>query len=200
MIKAIIFDFGNVICTFDNNRFLGRIAKHTDKPVDELYQLIYRGSGLSKQLETGKITGEEFYEKVSELCGLNMPIEEFRKAYTDIFDPIPTTFDLIKRLKGKYTIALLSNTSEWDFKYGFLPFDVIGLMEHITTSYEVGVMKPGKEIYLDSLEKLGLKPDECVYMDDIEAYAQAASDLGMHGIHYTSHEKLIEELRKLGVQ
>lgn len=40
MIKAIIFDFGNVIATFDNNKFLERISKYTEKTVSELDRII----------------------------------------------------------------------------------------------------------------------------------------------------------------
>ena len=210
MVKAIIFDFGDVICNFDNYLFLERISKYTDKSVDELFQLIYGQSDkedqfekrrITGEFESGRISGEEFYQAITELCGLKgISLEEFRHAFTDIFTPIPSTFELIRQLDKDYTLALLSNTSVWDFEYGLKKIDVFDLFDAVTASYEVGVMKPDPKIYKDCLDKLKLPPEECVYIDDVENYAKAASDLGIHGIHYTTHEKLVEYLRKLGVQ
>ena len=166
MIKAIIFDFGDVICHFDNHLFLERIAKYTDKSVDELFQLIYGESDkedqfekkrITGEFESGRLSGEEFYQAVTELCGLKgMSLEEFRHAFTDIFTPIPSTFELIRRLDKNYTLAMLSNTSLWDFEYGLKKIDVFDLFDVVSASYEVGVMKPGKEIFLDCLDKLKL--------------------------------------------
>lgn len=210
MIKAVIFDFGDVICHFDNRLFLERISHYTDKSVDELFQLIYGESDkegqfekrrITGEFESGRISGEEFYRAITELCSLKgMSLEGFRQAFTDIFTPIPPTFELIRHLDRNYALAMLSNTSVWDFEYGLKKIDIFDLFDAVSASYKVGVMKPDERIYKDCLGKLGLPPEECVYIDDVENYARAASKLGIHGIQYTSHEKLVEDLRKLGVK
>jgi len=93
---------------------------------------------------------------------------------------------------------LLSNTNEWDFKYEIEKIKVFNLFDTVTVSYKIKAMKPDKEIYLDTLKKLGLKPEECIYIDDIKEYADAASAIGIRGIHYTNHESLIKSLTGLG--
>jgi epoxide hydrolase-like predicted phosphatase len=200
MIKAIIFDFGNVICTFDNNIFLKKISHFSDKSLEELDKIIYQNSGLPKKYESGIISSDDFFSEISKLCNLSMSREDFIEAYTNIFFPIPETFDLIKKLSKNYKLALLSNTSEWDFKYGIKKFDVIGLFDTISLSFEIGEMKPGEKIYKDALEKLKFEPSECVYMDDIEKYVDVAKGLGINGIYYTSPENLTEELKNLEVK
>ena len=200
MIKAIIFDFGNVICTFDNNIFLEKIAQFTDKPVSELNKLIYHLSGLPVQYETGLITSDEFFKEIVKLCGLNMNKHEFRKAFTGIFTPIPTTFGLIKRLKSDYKLGLLSNTSEWDFQYGIRPIEIFHLFDSVSPSYQVQAMKPAKEIFEDSLAKLALFPPECVYIDDIQEFVEVAKQLELNAIHYTSYDSLADSLHELGVE
>jgi len=198
MIKAIIFDFGNVICTVDNNIFLEKISKFTDKNISELKKLIYL-SDLPQKYETGSISSDEFFNKIVRKCSLSISKHEFIKAYTDIFAPIQTTFDLIKKLKAKYKIALLSNTSEWDFKYGEKPIEIFDLFDALSLSFKVKAMKPENKIFLDSLSKLHLRPEECVYIDDIEEYVKAANQMGIHGIHYISYEKLINSLKRLDI-
>ena len=200
MIKAIIFDFGNVICTFDNDIFLQKISKFTGKSVEELDGIIYKDSGLPVAYESGKITSDKFYEEICRLCDLTISKTDFIEAYSNIFTPITATFDLIKKLSGNYKLALLSNTSEIDYEYGIRKFEVSKLFDVTSLSYKVGEMKPGGKIFEDVLGKLKLKPEECVYMDDIEQYVQVARDLGIHGLHYISNSKLLDDLKNLGVK
>ena len=115
MIKAIIFDFGNVICSFDNSLFISKISKHTNKSIKELNNLIYHKSNLPNLYETGEISSNEFFERITKLCELKISKDIFIEAYTNIFSPIKSTFKLIKDLKDNYKLALLSNVSEWDF-------------------------------------------------------------------------------------
>ena len=199
MIKAIIFDFGNVMCTFDNTLFLKRISKFTDKSVEELNELIYVSSNLTKKYESGELSSDEFFEKIKQKCDLTMTKEGFVKAYTDIFNTIHTTFDLMKKLKPRYKIALLSNTSHWDFEHGIKQCGMFHLFDVVTISFEVGAMKPEEKIYLDALDKLKLKPQECVFIDDVKENVEVANKIGINGIHYSSHDELINSLRKLNV-
>ena len=198
MIKAIIFDFGNVICTVGNNIFLEKISKFTDKTISELKELIYL-SDLPEKYEMGLLSSDEFFNEIVKKCNLSISKSEFIKAYTDIFTPIQTTFNLIRKLKTKYKVALLSNTSEWDFEYGIKPIEVFNLFDAVSLSFKVKAMKPKNKIFLDSLSKLNLKPEECVYIDDIEEYVEAANQMGIHGIHYISYEKLINSLKRLNI-
>jgi HAD superfamily hydrolase (TIGR01509 family) len=60
-------------------------------------------------------------------------------------------------------------------------------------------MKPEEILYRDILTKLRSLPEECVYIDDIQANVEAAERLGMHGIHYRSPSQLLLGLRALGI-
>jgi glucose-1-phosphatase len=200
VIKAIIFDFGNVICTFDNGLFLTRISKYTDKSVEELDCLIYKESDLPRSYETGHLTSDEFFQKIVILCGLDIPKEVFIEAYTEIFSPIGPTFELIKKLKKNYRLALLSNTSEWDFNYGIKPVEIFDLFDAVSLSFEVKAMKPSHKIFDDCINKLHLKPSECIYIDDIKKYSDKATELGMIGINYTSHAELLASLKSYNIR
>ncbi|RJR16454.1 MAG: HAD family hydrolase [Nitrospiraceae bacterium] len=200
MIRAIIFDYGNVISRVDNNLFLKRLSASCEKSIAELHSLIYEDSGLPVQYETGLITSDEFYNRISELCLLKMKRPEFIRAFTDIFTPVEETARLIRKLKADYKIALLSNTNEWDFEYEIRKNKSFHLFDSVTLSFMVKEMKPGRKIYLDALGKLNLKPEECVYIDDIREYADAAAAVGIAAIHYISHEQLLKSLEELDVR
>ena len=206
MIKAVIFDFGNVICSFERDTFINKIAKFSDKSVQELKKTIYSSDPLKysssplKECESGRISSEEFYRKIKKISNLSMPKEQFIKAHVYIFTPIRTTYDLIRKLKPNYKLALLSNTDEWIFKYYISKISVFDLFDAVSASFQVKEMKPGKKIFMDALRKLKVRPEECIYIDDIKEFAEVANKIGMHGIHYTSHKKLIDSLRKLNVK
>jgi putative hydrolase of the HAD superfamily len=198
MIKAVIFDFGNVICKFTNEILLGKISTITGKPKEEIRNLIYEVSELPKKFETGLISSNEFFEEISKLCGLNISYDELRKIYTENkFTPIPKMDLIIQSLKPKYKLALLSNTSEWDFEYGVKIVPEMKFFDTITLSYEVKAMKPDLKIFYDALNKLNLPPEECVYTDDILEYVQAANSIGINGIHFTNPDNFLSSLKEI---
>jgi putative hydrolase of the HAD superfamily len=199
MIKAVIFDFGNVICSFDNRIFIRKISIHSPYSEEELFERIYEIGGIVEPFETGEIGSVEFFDMMKKFCKLDMEMEDFKEAFTTIFTPIPETVELIKKLKERYKIALLSNTNEWDHEHAIKEVEIYPLFDAVTTSYEVGVKKPDERIYIDCLEKLGLEPEKCIYIDDIKAYADKATELGMTGYQYTDGNKLISLIRGLGL-
>jgi putative hydrolase of the HAD superfamily len=153
---------------------------------------------LPKKFETNLITEDEFYKEISKLCELNISLEELKEIYTrDKFTPVLGMNEIVKSLKNKYKIALLSNTSEWDYKCDIENTPEIQLMDTITLSYQVGAMKPKIEIYYDALKKLGMLPEECVYTDDIIDYVKAAEEIGMKGVHFKNPSDFLLELNKL---
>jgi putative hydrolase of the HAD superfamily len=190
MIKAVIFDFGNVICHFDNHRFTSELAVFSPLTENDLYQKIYTQSNLPRLYETGTISSDIFYEKLIELCRLEVSKDAFIHAYTRIFTPITSTFRLIKQLHKTYKIALLSNTNELHFNYVIKQQGIFIFFDVVSLSFKVKAMKPDRRIFDDCLKKLGLLPEECVYIDDIKEYADKATELGLTGIHYKSEENL----------
>jgi len=199
MIKAIIFDYGNVIHKWDNDIFLKEFVKLSSKDYNYVVDVIF-GQGLHHKLETGEISDVIFFKTIKDKLNLKISQDEFFKLFSSkLFKKIETTISLIKRLKKDYKVALLSNTNKIDFEYVLKKSETFHLFDTITLSFEVGHKKPEKEIYFDALKKLNLKPNECVFIDDIKEYSDAASKLGIHGIHYTSYENLIKELKKLNI-
>ena len=194
MISAVIFDFGNVICRFDNRIILQRISDRTGKSIAELQEIVHASIHLVVDYEQGLTTSHEFFRQISDLVGLNISEDEFVRLYTDKFSPIPETFELIRSLKGRYKLGLLSNTSEWDFEHGIRTTPVFPLFDAVTLSFRVHALKPAAEIYHDMLDKLKEKGEHCVYIDDLQENVLAARSIGMNAIHYQQGQNLAELL------
>lgn len=198
VIRGVIFDFGNVICSFDVEIFLSRLHEWSGLDVETLRDRIY-GSRLHSRYERGAISSKEFHREVVHRIGADVPVEELAEGFSDIFTPLESTYELIRGLEGRYRLGLLSNTNEWHFLRHIRKVPVFPLFDAVTLSFEVGALKPEPEIYLDALRKLSLPPDECVFIDDIGEYAEGAAVLGIRGIRYTGHAELLRDLSGLGV-
>ncbi len=198
-ITAFIFDFGNVICSFDPRYFLVRAQQYSTLPPESLLVALTEAHGIMRDYETGLITSDEFFSRIRSSCGLSISREEFIRAYTQIFAPIPSTYALIKELRPNYRLGLLSNTNEWHFEYGIKPTEVFPLFDTVTLSCEVKAMKPDRRIYIDAISKLGVAPAECVYIDDLEENVVAAREFGMQALLFRSGDELREALIRMGV-
>ncbi len=198
-IRGVIFDFGNVIYRFDNRRILEGLAPLCGRSVAELGGLM-TGSSLPEDYEAGRVNSEEFLAGVSRLC--EYPFEEatFIRAFTDIFTPIESTLELIRRLAPRYRLGLISNTNPWHFEHAIRPCEVFPLFGAVTLSHEAKALKPDPKLFEDSLTKLGLPAGACVFIDDRPEFVEAATRQGLHGLAYTDLEHLLRELEALGVQ
>ena len=67
----------------------------------------------------------------------------------------------------------------------------------IVISSEEKVMKPDPGIYHIALERLGVQPDEAVFVDDFQHNVEGAQALGMHAIRFVSTSQTLEDLGKL---
>ncbi|MBI5392693.1 HAD-IA family hydrolase [Candidatus Woesearchaeota archaeon] len=61
-------------------------------------------------------------------------------------------------------------------------------------------VKPQPEIYKIALQKINCKPEETVFIDDMQKYVDGANAVGIHGILFQDAEQLKDDLKKLGVK
>lgn len=195
-IKAVIFDFGNVICRFDNQVFTKRLAALCGKPAGALHALIYEPPDLPRAYESGALDSAGFLAGISERCGHDFAEADVVAAYTGIFTPVEATFDLIRKLKPRVKLALISDTGPWHAEHIIRPSEVFPLFDAVTLSCELGTLKPDPRLFADALGKLGLMAEECVYVDDRRDVVQAANAFLMHGLVYTTPEALLADLRR----
>lgn len=133
----------------------------------------------------GEITEEEYWLKIIKKNKWAVDVETLKKAVRDNFQEIPGTREIIRKLKEKgYKLGLLSvHTKEW-IDHCVTKFDHNKLFHSTVYSFEVHVSKPDKRAYEIILQKLGSKPEECIFVDDSLKNILAAKELGMGTIQY----------------
>jgi putative hydrolase of the HAD superfamily len=198
-IDAVVFDFGNVVCSFSLEWLVQGLAERSGVCPDRIADGLRASTPHVVEYESGQISSEEFYRRVCRKTGLTLGVDEFRAAYCGIFKPIPEVWQLLRSLKGRYLLGLLSNTNEWHDACAIQPAGVFPLFDAVTLSYRVGVMKPSEMIYRDMLTKLARPPCRCVYIDDLQENVDAAGALGMFALRFRTAAELLGDLAGLGV-
>ena len=109
--------------------------------------------------------------------------------------PVPEMYELMRTLrKAGFRTCLLSNS--WggvDYPRDIFP----ELFDAWVISAEVGMRKPEERIFRHAAGLLGLPPEQCVFIDDIEANIDAADALGMVGVHHREPLSTVARLAAL---
>ena len=154
------------------------------------------------ELECGRITEKEFQVQLADglepLLGHRPEIEDFGLLLFEALDPNPGMIDLIREVRrdGIRTSLLTNNVKEWEVKWrSMMPIDE--LFETVVDSAFVGCRKPDPRIYNLTLERVGLDPEECIFIDDMKINIDAANELGLHGVHFRETAQVRAEVHDL---
>ena len=200
MIRAIILDLGNTIIPFDFTRGYREMQAVCSLSPDEMRHRI-GGSDLVVRFESGRIAPKDFVAQLSELLGLRVTYDEFRRMWSSIFLPdplIPESF--LESLKKRYRLVLLSNTNALHFEMLRETYPLLGHFDHLVLSHEVGALKPEPAIYEHAISHAHCLPGECFFTDDIEAYVEGARRSGIDAERFRGFDKLQADLRLRGVE
>jgi len=201
MYKAVIFDFGNVLCGVERGNFVRKAARHARAMDAEALLNALWGTELEYEFETGKFDSHEYFRRVQALADLDpaYTYEQFVEDYKSIIVPNPDGERGLETAAGLgVRMFVLSNTS---FLHASVIFDneVLGTYPELyMLSYKLGVMKPDLRIWKRLLEYTRLEPADCLYVDDIEEYCEAARSLGMSAFCYDFRvHDLSQELKNM---
>jgi putative hydrolase of the HAD superfamily len=149
-------------------------------------------------LERGQIAVPDFEKKLAAVLqrrdGGPVEAEGLIERMFAHFEHQPQMSALVRRARASgLRTALLSNS--WGNDYPRHTWD--GMFDTVVISGEVGLRKPEPEIYLLTAERLGLRPEDCVFVDDFELNIEGAREIGMTGVLHTSYDETRQELEAL---
>lgn len=199
MIKAIIFDLGNVLLNYDARKAARRFSEACRVPLLKVW-IHFFTSPTEKAYTRGEISSYEFYRHAKAALKFPVDYQTFKHFWNDIFWENAGMQDLLKRLKRRYPLYLISNTNQMHFDYVKMNFKVLRHFKKTFPSHELGHRKPEPEIYIKVLRKIKLRPEETVFIDDVLKFVRGARAVGMHAIRFRSKGQLLEDLKRLGVR
>ncbi len=199
MIRAIIFDIGNVLLKFDFNIAIRKLAPLCNVTPNQ--KLLAPIEEIKTAYESGQIGREEFLDKAIALLGYRGSRESFVAAWEDIFEENTPMIELVEQLHERYPLYLLSNTSDIHMDYILGKYPAFQRFRDAVYSYKVKCFKPDRAIYEVAIRQFGINPAETVFIDDLPANVESARTLGFHAIAYNfrDHGALLNTLNGLGV-
>ena len=201
VIKTIFFDIGGVLIDIHP----GHTYQYISDCVDIDKSIIEKRFPWQPhdEYEKGIINDREWFfavkESLPEPCCLKE--SDFWKAWRLLLGKEKQTRNILRDLRGKYRLWLLSNTNprhiqdEIDIRYNFPQ-----LVDGAVYSFDVHCRKPDKNIYNIAMKNAKINnPEECLFIDDLIENVKAAKNIGKNAIHFKSYEKLKNELVSLEI-
>ncbi len=205
-LSAIIFDYGFVIVgPLDRAAFeadLNALAReHGFESGRDLWNHFYVSEAW-EQAKRGRISHEDFWAE--RLAALGITNEAERRAFKARlyrhWGVLPAMRNLLGTLRGHYRLAILSNTSRRNFaQYISERRGLKGIFDVVLSSAEEGIAKPEPAFYRLALARLGVQPEQALFIDDQRRNTEAAGALGIPSIVFTTPEALREELQRRGI-
>lgn len=199
MIKNVVFDIGNVLASFRPKEVLEEMGLE-EQEVNAILDATVRGP-YWVELDRGVMEETEVVAAMR-----NLVPQEYLGDFDHFFAgetgklvrSLPYAADWLKSLKERgYHVYLLSNYPVGLFELHSPFFTFLPYTDGRVVSGYVKCVKPDERIYRCLLDKYGLNPEECIFLDDLEENIEGARRLGIHGIHFTGYENASAKLEEL---
>ena len=207
MIRAVLWDFGGVILTSPFEAF-NRYEAEIGLPKDFIRSLNARNGDANAwaKMERSEVSLEGFVGLFeAEALHQGHKLDGWRILQSLSGDIRPQMVEALRRCKQAFRVACITN----NMKHGEGPgmarspdkakavAEIMTLFEHVVESSKLGMRKPDPRIYQHACDLLGVKPEDCVYLDDLGINLKPARALGMRTIKVGDPEVAIDELQAM---
>lgn len=195
-LRAVVFDFGIVLSGPPDQEAWDAMLRITGLPEEQFQRLVW----IDRQAcDAGQLTGMAFWQKFLRRAGL--PPDQAMAEELSCLDarlwtvqnPALLAWQSALQRRGLLT-AILSNICDTVLASIEREFDWIHRFDVLVWSCQLGIVKPDPAIYRYMLGKLGVRPGEMLFIDDKQENVEAARELGIQAIQYSSVAQLSEEL------
>jgi FMN phosphatase YigB (HAD superfamily) len=197
MIKNIIFDLGGVLLDIDYQRSIDAFKNVGIHNFENMFSQ-FKADALFEKLETGELSEPDFYSAIKQRTPLTITNSQIDNAWNALILHFRTeSLAELEKLAGRYNLYLLSNTNNIHLKYFkalFTQETGKPLLDAYFTrawySSEVGLRKPGSQIFEFALQEENLVAAETLFIDDTLANIETAQKLGFKTHHLLPTEKI----------
>jgi putative hydrolase of the HAD superfamily len=204
MINAVLWDFGGVILSSPFEAF-NRYETELGLPRDFIRGLNARNPDANAwaRMERSEVDLDGFaslFEAEAAEHGHKLSGHHVLKIISG--EVRPQMVEALRRVKQRYRIACITNNMPTGEGPGMARDParvreieaIMGLFEHVVESSKLGIRKPDPRIYLHACQLLDVKPENCVYLDDLGVNLKPAKALGMRTIKVENSVQALGEL------
>lgn len=191
-VKAILFDLGGVLINLDYQKTIREFENLGIGNFQEIYSQAQQ-SNLFDDYETGKVSSFHFINRLLDLLPAGTNPNQVVSAWNAMILDFPRVrLSLLEKLSKSHALYLLSNTN--DLHMEKVRRELRKTTENTLESYfsqiflsqELGLRKPDALVFETVAEKMKLKPQEILFIDDSIQHIESAREMGFHVVHLTS--------------
>jgi putative hydrolase of the HAD superfamily len=192
-IRNILFDWGGVLTPLDMDGLKNAFQLLSNSSIENSIKVLFQ-QNFFHTLESGEIDEKQFVAEIRKYLKESVSDIEIEQAWDSILGPTkPEVIHLLKQLKNRYNIFLLSNTNSIHVRYytKYLK-DTYGIngwkdiFQQTYYSYKLGCLKPSHEIFNKVIHHSGIKAAETLFIDDSKEHINTAKELNFHTFHITN--------------
>ncbi len=195
MITAVLFDLGNVLVPFDPEQLVRNFSAAVGMEPEEIHDLAL--GHLKAEFETGARSPDAFRDAICMALNCQLTEEEFVPLWSDIFEANEPIFDFFRQVRRTRRTYLVSNTDPYHMRWILEHWPELAKCDGMALSYELGLLKPDPEFFDAVIERFGLTPAACLYIDDLAESVQAGRDAGFHAVLYKNPTQLLAAVQPL---
>jgi putative hydrolase of the HAD superfamily len=196
--RLCLLDLGNVLIKFDHAIIARRLSKLSGKSALVIVSQFIQ-SGLGERFDEGAMGAEEFVARVIKDLALGITPDEFKRIWNDIFVENSGMEPLVKKLKQRYPVFVISDTNPLHFEFVKERFPILRHIDQFILSYEVGVRKPHPLIFEEVLRRAGTAAEEIFFTDDRKENIEGAARLGFLTHRFKDAASFERVLRQMSV-
>lgn len=196
MVKNIIFDLSEVIISgYHGAEYV--IEKNSSVSAEKFLKRKKEVEGVFLDTMRGLYSEDEYLKCMLDGTDWEIGVEELKKYMRENLNiPVDGVMEIVRGLKGRYNLVLLSDyMREW-MEYILENNDDIGIFDCMYFSCESGRLKSDEGTFKRVLEDCGFEADETIFVDDYASNVDVAVRYGIDGIVFKSAVQLEDELRR----
>ncbi len=196
MIRAVIFDLGGVIVRFTNDPYYSHLAEISNKGHEFVKAAIEKKE--LPLLESGRVNLEYFEANVARRLGIRNNEVDWFQFYKRTVKLNHDMLELVDILHKDYITAFLTNIDKSRYFYTTRILEM-DLFDYRFQSCYIGERKPGLGIFRHALKKIGVLPEQAVFIDDRLENVQGAARAGINAVHFKNRRLLDVKLANMGL-
>jgi putative hydrolase of the HAD superfamily len=195
-VKGLLVDFGGVLTTnvFDSFRAFGSQEGLDPDAIRRLFREEPRALELVRGLEIGAVTEEDFGERFGELLGVERRDGLVQRMFGHLRSD-EAMVEAVRRARAQGVRTGLVSNSMGAGRYDRSTFPE--LFDGVVISGDEGIHKPQPEIFRLGAERIGIAPEQCVFVDDLRENCDGAEQVGMTAVLHRGAERTLPELESL---
>jgi HAD superfamily hydrolase (TIGR01509 family) len=182
-VRVVFFDVGGVLSSEDE----------MPEPLVAAFTLSDAPDGIDDLIATGHHREEDFHATLVAGGATDEQADDLMAQMWEWYCGTPdhALLQWAATLRNRVTVGIISNSADGARREEETRYAFSTTFDHIVYSHEVGLAKPDHRIFALACDRVGVAPNEAVFIDDRQVNVEAACEFGMQGVLHRSAEQTI---------